>query len=58
MQRLTVVRIVSVLAGAATLFTLEQGVELSLYLAIPLAMVVYLAVKVGLGLAIGADGTK
>ncbi len=43
-------RILSVLAGAATLFGLQQGLGLELYVAIPIAVIVYLAVKVGLGL--------
>ncbi|HZQ11804.1 MAG TPA: hypothetical protein VFB31_03235 [Pseudolabrys sp.] len=43
-------RILSVLAGAATLFGLQQGLDLELYVAIPIAVIVYLAVKVGLGL--------
>ena len=55
MNRLTIVRFVSVLVGAAVLFELQYGLGLQIYFAIPLAFVAYLATKVGLGLAWGAD---
>jgi hypothetical protein len=48
-------RIVSVLVGAGVLFGLEQGLGVKLYIAIPVAIVVYLAVKVTIGLLWGAD---
>jgi len=54
MNRLAIVRLISVMAGAAVLFGLERGLGLQLYFAIPAATVVYLAVKVGLGLLWGA----
>jgi hypothetical protein len=54
MNRLAIVRIISVLAGAATLFGLQQGLGLQFYFAFPVAIVVYLAVKVAIGLLWGA----
>jgi len=54
MNRLAIVRIISVLAGAATLFGLQQGLGLQFYFAFPVAIVVYLAVKVAIGLLLGA----
>ncbi len=50
MSRLAIARIVSVLAGAATLFGLQQGLGIQFYFAFPVALVVYLAIKVALGL--------
>jgi len=58
MTRQTIGRLVSVLAGAAVLFGLDQGLGLQWYIAIPIAVVVYIAVKVGLGLALGEDPRK
>ena len=55
MNRLAIGRIVSVLAGAAVLFELEHGLGVPLYFAIPAAIVVYLALKVAIGLLWGAD---
>ena len=55
MNRQAIGRIISVLVGAAMLFGLEQGLGLQLYIAIPLAVIVYLAVKVAIGLLWGAD---
>ena len=46
-------RIVAVLIGAGVLFGLEQGLNLALYFAIPLAVLAYLATLVGLGLMLG-----
>jgi hypothetical protein len=54
MNRLAIRRIVSVLAGAAMLFGLEQGLDVKLYIAVPLAIVVYLAIKLAFGLLWGA----
>jgi hypothetical protein len=54
MNRQAIGRIVSVLVGAAVLFGLEQGLGVTLYIAIPLAIVVYLAVKVAFGLLWGS----
>ena len=42
------------LAGAAVLFGLEQGLGVTLYIAIPLAVAVYFALKVAIGLLWGA----
>ena len=58
MTRQTIGRLVSVLAGAAVLYGLDQGLGLPWYIAIPIAVVVYIAVKVGLGLALGEDPRK
>ena len=48
-------RIISVLAGAAVLFGLQQGLGLQLYLALPIAATAYVAVKVAIGLVWGID---
>ena len=59
MNKLAIVRIVSVLTGAAVLFGLEQWLQVSLVIALPAAVVAYMAVKIGLGLLLGAgDGAK
>jgi hypothetical protein len=55
MNRQVIGRIISVLVGAAVLFGLEQGLGVKLYIAIPLAVIAYLAVKVAFGLLWGAD---
>jgi hypothetical protein len=55
MNRQAIGRVVSVLIGAAVLFGLEQGLGLKLYFAIPVAIVVYLAVKIAIGLLWGVD---
>ncbi len=55
MNRQAIGRIISVLVGAGVLFGLQQGLGLQLYIAIPLAVVAYLAVKVAIGLLWGAD---
>jgi hypothetical protein len=55
MDRLLIVRFVSVLAGAAVLFGASYGLDFAFYIAFPIAIVAYLAVKVGVGLLIGAD---
>ena len=57
MNRLTIVRIAAVAAGAAALFGLQHGLDLALYIALPLATLVYLAIKVGLGLLWGGEPT-
>ncbi len=48
-------RIVAVLFGAAVLFGLEQGLGIQLYVAIPIAVIAYMAVKVAIGLLWGVD---
>lgn len=55
MNRLLIVRIISVLAGAATLFGLQQGLDVKFYFAFPAALVVYLTLKIALGLLLGVD---
>ena len=57
MSRLAIARIISVLAGAATLFGLQQGLGLQFYFAFPVALVVYLAVKLAIGLVWVSDKT-
>jgi hypothetical protein len=54
-SRFTIVRIVSVLTGAGVLFALQQGLGTSLYVAIPVAVIVYMLVKVGFGLLWDVD---
>jgi hypothetical protein len=55
MNRLMISRLASVLAGAGVLFGLQHGMGLAFYYAFPAALVVYFAVKVGVGLALGID---
>jgi hypothetical protein len=55
MNRLAIARIVSVLAGAATLFGLQQGLCVKFYFAFPVAIVVYVAVKLAIGLLLSVD---
>jgi Flp pilus assembly protein protease CpaA len=55
MNRMTIGRIIAVLLGAAVLFGLEHGIGMKLYFAIPLAVVVYFAVKFAIGRMGGAD---
>ena len=57
MNRLAIVRIISVLAGAVVLFGLQQGLGVKFYFALPLAIAVYLAVKVAFGLLWGDKAT-
>jgi len=57
MNRLAIVRFVAVAAGAAVLFTLQHSLGLALYVALPLAALVYLVIKVGLGLLWGGEPT-
>jgi len=56
MNRLVVVRLIAVIVGAAVLFALQQMLGMAIYLALPLAFLAYLGVKLGLGLAWGVDG--
>ncbi len=53
MNRLLIVRILAVLAGAATLYGLQQGLDLKIYYAFPVALAVYFGLKVALGLLWG-----
>ena len=55
MNKLAIGRIIAVLAGAAVVFGLQQGLGMQLYFAVPIAAIVYTAVKVAIGLAWGAD---
>jgi hypothetical protein len=55
MNRLAIGRIISVLAGAGVLFGLQQSLDVKFYFAFPVALVVYLAVKVAIGLLWDAD---
>jgi len=54
MNRLLIARIVAVLTGAAVLFGLQRGFGIQLYIALPVAVVAYMAVKVAIGLLLGA----
>jgi hypothetical protein len=56
MSRPATARIVSVLAGAAALLGLEQGLGMTLYVAVPAAIVVYFAVRFAFSLLWGAGG--
>ena len=54
MSKIGMTRIGSVLIGAAVLFGLQQGLDTSFYLALPAALIAYMAAKVGLGFMLGA----
>ena len=53
-QRL-ITRIIAMLAGGTTLFWLQQGLGLQLYVALPVAILAYLAMLVVVGLLLGTD---
>lgn len=53
-QRL-ITRIIAMLAGGTILFWLEQGLGLQLYIALPVAILAYLAMLVAVGLLLGTD---
>lgn len=55
MNKLAITRIISVLTGAAVLFGLQYSLGLQLYIALPAALIAYIAVKVTVGLLLGAD---
>jgi len=55
MNKLAITRIISVLTGAAVLFGLQHSLGLQLYIALPAALIAYMAVKVAVGLLLGAD---
>ncbi len=55
MNRRGIPRIVSMLIGAAVLLGLEQGLGLKLYIALPAAVLAYLATLVAMGLLLGTD---
>lgn len=57
MDRFLIGRIVSVVIGAAVLFELQRGFNVALYIAIPIAIVAYLVVKVAVGLLLGIGKT-
>jgi hypothetical protein len=57
MNKLLIVRMAAVAIAAMVLFGLQHGFGFDLYVAVPLAAIAYLVVKVGLGLLWGADET-
>ena len=54
MDRQTIGRLISVLAGAAVLFGLEQGLDMKFYFAVPAAVAVYVALRLAIGFLWGA----
>jgi hypothetical protein len=54
MDRQTIGRLISVLAGAAVLFGLEQGLDMKFYFALPVAVAVYVALRLAIGFLWGA----
>ena len=50
------IRFAAVLAGAAVLFGLEQGLGAKLYVAIPAGILAYAATLLALGLTLGSSG--
>jgi len=55
MSKHRISRFIAVAVGAATLFGLEQGLGLQLYIAIPVAFVAYIVTLAASGLVLGAD---
>jgi hypothetical protein len=49
-------RMIAVLVGGVVMFGLELGLGVQFYIAIPVAIVTYLAVRLGFGLVWGTDG--
>lgn len=58
MSTFQIVRIVSVLTGAAVLYVLTQSFAVQFYIALPAAIVAYTIVLVSLGLAFKAEPPK
>jgi len=56
MNRQMLGRMIAVLIGGAVMFGLELGLGVQFYIAIPVAIVTYLAVRLGFGLVWGTDG--
>jgi hypothetical protein len=56
MNRSLIGRFISVLVGGTVLFGLEQAFEVKFYIAIPVAIVAYLAVRLAINLTWGANG--
>ncbi len=54
MDRQTIGRLISVLAGPAVLFGLEQGLGMKFYYAVPAAVVVYVVLRLAIGHLWGA----
>jgi hypothetical protein len=55
MSTFQIVRIVSVLTGAAVLYTMTQKLGYQFYIGLPVAIVAYTVVLVALGLAFKAE---
>ena len=55
MDRQTIGRLISVLAGASVLFGLEQGLDMKFYFAVPAAVAVYVALRLGIGFLLRVD---
>jgi hypothetical protein len=56
MNRQMLGRIIAVLLGGAVMFGLELGFGVQFDIAIPIAIITYLAVRLGFGLVWGTDG--
>ena len=56
MNRQMLGRMIAVLVGGVVMFGLELGLGVQFYIAIPVAIVTYLAVRLGFGLVWGTDG--
>jgi uncharacterized membrane protein len=54
-NRRGITRFVSVLTGAVVLFGLEQGFAVQFYIAVPAAILTYIASLIGVGLMLGTD---
>ena len=47
-------RMAGIAAGAASIFGLQQGLELSFWIALPLAIIAYAATVIGVGFLLAA----
>jgi len=55
MDKHSISRFICILIGAAVLFGLERGFGVKFYIAIPVAIVAWLAATVAIGLALNLD---
>jgi hypothetical protein len=55
MDKHSISRLICILLGAAVLFGLERGLGVKFYIAIPVAIGVWLAATVAIGLALNLD---
>ena len=55
MNRRSLTRLAAMVTGGAVLFGLQQGLGLQFYIALPAAVLAYVAMLIGVGLLVGSD---